>query len=174
MSSRPPICSGCEGKEKPPSLRRKGGARQVLLFSPSCSKDQTGKITGTHRKSVRTFRQRGIVRLLSESMRQLLPICALNLARPAQSQKESLPLFHRRQLTREEEQPPPGLASALHVVGRNVPATLSKALIRLYLVYPLASFDVSGQWLVYHAAAWPNEVSICVVSLLPQKINVKT
>jgi hypothetical protein len=38
------------------------------------------------------------------------------------------------------------------------PATLDGALIRLRLVYPLASFDVSGQWPVSHAAAWPNEV----------------
>ena len=38
-----------------------------------------------------------------------------------------------------------------------IPATLSGALFRLHLVYPLASFDVSGQWPVYLAAAWPNE-----------------
>ena len=47
------------------------------------------------------------------------------------------------------------------------PATLSKALIRPYLVYPLASFDVSGQWPVYLAAAWPNEGSIYSVTILP-------
>jgi hypothetical protein len=49
-----------------------------------------------------------------------------------------------------------------------IPATLSGALIRLHLVYPLASFDVSGQWPVYLAAAWPNEdCSICVVLIHP-------
>ena len=54
--------------------------------------------------------------------------------------------------------PPPGLALALRVVGKlTFPATLSKALIRPHLVYPLASFDVLGQWPVYLAAAWPNE-----------------
>lgn len=40
------------------------------------------------------------------------------------------------------------------------PAILGKALIRPCLAYPLASFDVSGQWLIYHTAASPNEVSI--------------
>jgi hypothetical protein len=40
------------------------------------------------------------------------------------------------------------------------PAILSKALIRPCLVYPLASFDVSGQWLISHSAASPNEVLI--------------
>jgi len=38
-----------------------------------------------------------------------------------------------------------------------IPATLSEALSRPHLLYPLASFDVSGQWPVYLAAAWPNE-----------------
>jgi hypothetical protein len=56
---------------------------------------------------------------------------------------------------------PPGLASALCVVGvSQLPATLSRTLIRSYLVYPLASLDVSGQWPVYHTAASPNEVLI--------------
>src|SRR5512133_2052997 len=50
----------------------------------------------------------------------------------------------------------------------SIPATLSEALIRLRLVYPLASFDVSGQWPVYLAAAWPNEdSSICRVFIHP-------
>ena len=35
--------------------------------------------------------------------------------------------------------------SAVHNVGPEEPATLSQALIRQDLVYPLASFDVSGQ-----------------------------
>jgi len=63
-----------------------------------------------------------------------------------------------------------GWASALHIVGTgiSVPATLSEALIRLHLVYPLASFDVSGQWPVYFAAAWPNEdYSNCTVVIHP-------
>jgi hypothetical protein len=60
---------------------------------------------------------------------------------------------------------PPGRALALRVVvapGYRLvhPAILSKALIRPCLVYPLASFDVSGQWLISHTAASPNEVSI--------------
>jgi hypothetical protein len=45
---------------------------------------------------------------------------------------------------------------ALHGVG-NSPATLSEALLRPHLVYPLASFDVSGQWPVSRADASPNE-----------------
>ena len=50
----------------------------------------------------------------------------------------------------------------------SIPATLSEALIRLHLVYPLASFDVSGQWPVYLAAAWPNEdYSGCTMFILP-------
>jgi len=49
-----------------------------------------------------------------------------------------------------------------------VPATLSEALFRLHLVYPLASFDVSGQWPVYLAAAWPNEdYSSCTTFIHP-------
>ena len=48
-----------------------------------------------------------------------------------------------------------------------LPATLSDALIRHHLVYPLASLDVSGQWLVYLAAAWPNEGLFCLVNILP-------
>ena len=39
------------------------------------------------------------------------------------------------------------------------PATLGKALIRLRLVYPLASLDVSGQWPVSCADTSPNEGS---------------
>jgi hypothetical protein len=46
------------------------------------------------------------------------------------------------------------------------PATLSEALIRLRLVYPLASFDVSGQWPVYHTAAWPNEDYSSYISVI--------
>ena len=42
------------------------------------------------------------------------------------------------------------------------PATLSKALCRPCLVYPLASLDVSGQWPVSRAAASPNEVFVVV------------
>jgi len=42
-----------------------------------------------------------------------------------------------------------------------IPATLSKALIRPCLVYPLASLDVSGQWPVSRADASPNEVFLC-------------
>ena len=57
-----------------------------------------------------------------------------------------------------ERQGPPGRGLALRVVGKLLPATLSGALIRPSLVYPLASFDVSGQWPVYHADASPNEV----------------
>ncbi len=50
-----------------------------------------------------------------------------------------------------------------------IPATLSGALFRLHLVYPLASFDVSGQWPVYLAAAWPNEdYSSCTVFIHPR------
>ena len=48
------------------------------------------------------------------------------------------------------------------------PATLSGALIRPSLVYPLASFDVSGQWPVYHADASPNEGSVVVLRIHPQ------
>src|SRR5271157_3206517 len=55
-------------------------------------------------------------------------------------------------------QAPPGRALALRVVGFVLPATLSGALSRPGLVYPLASFDVSGQWPVSHADASPNEV----------------
>ncbi len=40
------------------------------------------------------------------------------------------------------------------------PATLSDALGRRRLVYPLASLDVSGQWPVSCANASPNEVSV--------------
>ncbi len=54
-----------------------------------------------------------------------------------------------------------------------IPATLSEALIRLHLVYPLASLDVSGQWPVYLAAAWPNEGSICLVTIPLSTKNVK-
>ena len=53
---------------------------------------------------------------------------------------------------------PPGRGLALRAVGMLLPATLSGALIRPGLVYPLASFDVSGQWPFYHADASPNEV----------------
>jgi acetoin utilization deacetylase AcuC-like enzyme len=48
---------------------------------------------------------------------------------------------------------------ALRVVGENLP--------------PLASFDVSGQWPVYLAAAWPNEGSICKVTILSEWTFVK-
>ena len=52
--------------------------------------------------------------------------------------------------------------------GNCIPATLSKALVRPRLVYPLASLDVSGQWPVVHADASPNEVSncLCLIPLL--------
>ena len=61
---------------------------------------------------------------------------------------------------------PPGLALALRVVGiLTFPATLSETLIRSHLVYPLASLDVSGQWPVYLAAAWPNEGSVCLSTI---------
>ena len=49
--------------------------------------------------------------------------------------------------------------------GASIPATLREALSRLPLVYPLASFDVSGQWPVSHAAAWPNEGCSIALSL---------
>jgi len=47
----------------------------------------------------------------------------------------------------------------MQIVGieKTIPAMLSEALCRHHLVYPLASFDVSGQWLMYFANAWPNE-----------------
>ncbi len=45
--------------------------------------------------------------------------------------------------------------------GKPFPATLSKALSRPCLVYPLASLDVSGQWPVSCADASPNEVFLC-------------
>ncbi len=48
------------------------------------------------------------------------------------------------------------------------PATLSGALSRPSLVYPLASLDVSGQWPVYHAAASPNEVLFNGANILPR------
>ena len=41
--------------------------------------------------------------------------------------------------------------------GTCIPATLSRALCRLRLVYPLASLDVSGQWPISCADASPNE-----------------
>ena len=41
--------------------------------------------------------------------------------------------------------------------GDFIPATLSKALARPYLVYPLVSLDISGQWPLSHADASPNE-----------------
>ena len=58
---------------------------------------------------------------------------------------------------------PPGGALALRSVRGSEykarsPATLSKALFRPCLVYPLASLDVSGQRLVSCADASPNEV----------------
>ena len=56
---------------------------------------------------------------------------------------------------------PPGRALALRVVGNSVPATLSKALIRPCLAYPLASLDVSEQRPVYRAGASPNEGPFC-------------
>ena len=85
----------------------------------------------------------------------------LNLAiRPVQG-KRNLPV----DLNQEEDiqlpanflRAPPGRVLALRVVGDLLPATLSGALIRPGLVYPLASFDVSGQWPVSHADASPNE-----------------
>ena len=54
----------------------------------------------------------------------------------------------------------------------SIPATLSEALIRLHLVYPLASFDVSGQWPVYLAAAWPNEDYSIALSLYTRLAEV--
>jgi hypothetical protein len=63
---------------------------------------------------------------------------------------------------------------ALRVVGVLLPATLSEALSRLHLVYPLASLDVSGQWPVSHAAASPNEdIQFALVTILPQRMIVK-
>ena len=54
--------------------------------------------------------------------------------------------------------------------GTCIPATLSEALSRPHLVYPLASLDVSGQWPVYRADASPNEVSICPASLVLSRV----
>ena len=51
------------------------------------------------------------------------------------------------------------------------PATLSKALCRPCLVYPLASLDVSGQRPVSCADASPNEVFACDVSTKPMIAN---
>ena len=45
--------------------------------------------------------------------------------------------------------------------GTYIPATLSRALSRPRLVYPLVSLDISGQWPVFHTDASPNEVSVC-------------
>jgi hypothetical protein len=64
---------------------------------------------------------------------------------------------------------PPGRGLALRVVGFILPATLSGALSRPGLVYPLASFDVSGQWPVSHADASPNEVIQFVATIHPSK-----
>ena len=47
--------------------------------------------------------------------------------------------------------------SAVHNVGPKGPATLGKALIRQYLVYPLASFDISGQQPVFVQTPHANE-----------------
>lgn len=55
-----------------------------------------------------------------------------------------------------------------------IPAMFSKALIRPYLVYPLASLDVSGQWRISHTAASPNEVSICFPNILRKANFVNT
>ena len=67
-----------------------------------------------------------------------------------------------------KETPPHWLSFSTAHRRDRVPATLSEALIRLHLVYPLASFDVSGQWPVYFAAAWPNEDrSICTMFIHP-------
>jgi hypothetical protein len=53
---------------------------------------------------------------------------------------------------------PPSRALALRSVGLVlIPATLSKALCRPCLVYPLASLDISGQWPISCADASPNE-----------------
>src|SRR5512138_1158016 len=51
--------------------------------------------------------------------------------------------------------------------GTCFPATLSKALSRLCLVYPLVSLDISGQWPVFHTDASPNEVSVCAAVYTP-------
>ncbi len=82
-------------------------------------------------------------------------------------QKENLPKKTRKRVT---------LTTTHHLRGRPlllsfgtvgcerscIPATLSTALTRPCLVYPLASLDVSGQWPVVHADASPNKESIYV------------
>jgi hypothetical protein len=76
--------------------------------------------------------------------------------------KENLPVNNTRRMNIPLPdiscRAPPGRGLALRVVGNLLPATLSGALIRPSLVYPLASLDVSGQWPVSHADASPNEV----------------
>jgi len=55
--------------------------------------------------------------------------------------------------------------SAVHNVGPKGPATLGKALIRQYLVYPLASFDISGQQPVFVQTPHANEELLPVYTL---------
>ena len=69
---------------------------------------------------------------------------------------------------------PPGRVLALCIVGLTLPATLSGALSRPSLVYPLASLDVSGQWLVYHTDASPNEVIQLCTNIMPEFHLVNT
>ena len=81
-------------------------------------------------------------------------------------QKESLPIKPGGMLTARSHTPmrwPHWLSFG--TAGREgtcFPATLSGALSRLCLVYPLASLDVSGQWPVFHTDASPNEVPIYI------------
>ena len=70
---------------------------------------------------------------------------------------------------RADPRAPPGRGLALRVVGFALPATLSGALSRPGLVYPLASFDVSGQWPVSHADASPNEAIQFGANIHPTK-----
>lgn len=87
--------------------------------------------------------------------------------------RKSLPLQNQEAYTREESTLPLWLSFSTANRREKLPyfpATLGEALCRLRLVYPLASFDVSGQWLMYAADAWPNEdYSSCNRFIHPQQ-----
>jgi hypothetical protein len=87
---------------------------------------------------------------------------AANNRTPPQSRRPGGAASRQRALarcdTRTRRDTPWWSFSTAQRKGDTPPATLSKALSRPCLVYPLASLDVAGQWPVSRAAASPNEV----------------
>ena len=113
---------------------------------------------------------------LPESIYNLLPNCTLDLAKPGAESKRKPPLKKPggTSINPAHNWRSWPLWLSFGTAGREgtcIPATLSEALSRPHLVYPLASLDVSGQWPVFHADASPNEVSICCVILPPGTEN---